>query len=149
MLYILYSQQYDDYEFHGLFEGPSGLKIDSLHDKFMANFDHRTLWTPKRPDYRGPFTEVRRDRKPSSVVVTGSIGSGCLGDQPWPDASSPEYITWQAECRRADLEWQRQRSEKVKLFQQRYGGKDEFQMFLSYLKKEHGFKEVQAVLVNL
>ena len=149
MLYVLSSQDYDDYEFHGLFEGPDGLKIDALYDKFKANFDHRSLGTPKRLVYQGPFTKARRDGKASSIVATGSIGSGCLDDEPWPDATSPEYIVWQKECREADLEWHDRRKEKVKLLQQRYSRENEFQMFLSYLKKEHGMKEVQAVVVNL
>lgn len=140
MQYVLYSQDYDNFNELGTYEGPDGLDVCKLKDKFMSNFDYRGLGKPDYPKYNGPTIPLHY----------GPCSSGSLPEgTPMCVMTSPEFIKWDFVKKQSEKDWSKKRDDKVKEFKIKYKGKTEFDMFLSYLKVEFGFKEVKSVWINV
>lgn len=156
MLYVVYSQDYSDFSMVGLYEGPAGLDLVKMFDDFVSNFDHRTLGTYEYPKYEGPLTKPVASSLGSGVVPS-IFASGFLSiiytvpgvAYSSPDTSSPEYAAWQQKCNSIRIEYDRRADEKVAEFRLKYPGDGNLQMFVSYLKTEHFFREVEHTPVNL
>ena len=150
MLYVLYGQDYDSFKGHGVYEGPAGLDVSKLHDKFMSQFDHRGLGQPKYPDYKGPYEKQKPVMKKSK---TTSCSSGAFMENDWsyplPDKDSKEYKAWLKEYKRIDEEWNAKRDARIKAVCDKYGSKDLFSCFLAMLLREHGLRKVEAEWVNI
>lgn len=140
MLYVLYTQDYDGGEVHGVWEGPQGLDIPKLLDAFESEFDHRKLGKPKSSEYTGPTVPYNL-----GANCSGSIAPGTL----MCDQTSEEYRQWDKENKKASKEWQVRRDEKIKEWKNKYPGKNVFEMGLAYLDTKFGLKKTEARLVQI
>ena len=154
MIYVLYMCDYEDFEMRGVFDGPKGVDVEALCDQFHANFDHRTLGRPEYPKYNGPLEQqpIYYGSVCSGSVYHSVVGSGCLTgavSNPTPFRESPQYKAWEREYVKVRDEWNAKREEKLALFQQKYPGETLETMFISFLRVEYGFKDVDCRCVNI
>lgn len=138
MLYVL--QSYDDHEFHGLFEGPVGLDIETIHRNFMSEFD----WHKFETIVQQPYTD------PTTPLVYGPCSSGSIPPgTPIPVTSSHEYIKYNEQRVKYEAHWRKSRQTKITEYATKYGGTELSEIFLNYIQKEHGLHKIDCTTVDL
>ncbi len=156
MLYVLqsvYEDEDGDVTDYGVLDGPAGVNVDKLLTKFMKQFE---IKLPKYPTYKGPMKLSKwsaPDYK-TTAVCSGLVpaeGYGWLPptSDPVSDTDSPEYKAFRGEHDRIYNEWNKQSREHKKQILAEYNAKTEYEAFVVYLQREHGFKKVEAEWVNL
>ena len=142
MLYILQSQEYDDFELHGIFEGQDGLDISKLRSDFLSQFDQRGLGKPEYPIYNGPTisSKLKNSSCCSGAIVVGRKQR----DYAVPDKTSQEYEKWKKQYEKVSKDWEDKRKATLNRVRQSYPGENELEMFISYLKKDFGLHEVKC-----
>lgn len=143
MLYVLYSQEYEDVNFHGVFEAPDGINISDIQSKFRSTFGSTYIGSYKAPEYKGPMTKYKKTKG------TNSCGSELIPEMedgdliPDIDIHSVEYEEWEKACAKYRKDYHKKIEDRFKEIQALYPGKTEEEMFISYLKQEFNFKEVE------
>ncbi len=137
MLYVLtYDYDGEGYSSHVVCEGPSHVNLDRLKRDFLKTLDPGRVEYPK---YSGPMTAYD---PPENSCGSGTI-TRARGDL-IPDTSCAEYKQWERDCTNQRKALDKKRKELEEKVRQSYPGKTEDEMFISYLKKNHDFKEVNA-----
>lgn len=142
--YSLYQRDYDDCDPVGVYEGPVGLNISELRTAFDKLL--RPASYPRYPVYNGPRMKVEPLRG-------GSVCSGPFSmtddDGTVADVASKEYKEWNEKCIRISARYADENDKAFKAMKKLYPGRDEVSMFISWLKREHGFKEVKATAFSI
>ena len=145
-LYNLYEQDYDSIEFHGVYEGPTGLDIGKLHKEFT---DRLRPVKARYPKYNGQRVKYVPLRPAHGVCCSGAYDENWAIDGTIEDVTSQEYKDWLQKTQMVTRRVQEENEAATKTMKMLYPGKDETEMFLSYLKQEKGFKEVKSESFNI
>lgn len=138
MIYILYTQDWEDFEIEGLFDGPVSMDVFALREEFYANFDQRTLGHRIQM-----LLQITQDHHILDTHVSGSIhvaGTQSLAT----NADLERHQKWNDEREKIHASWHEEKELKIEEWKKKYPGENVSEMFVSYLKIEHGFKEIEG-----
>ena len=136
MLYTIH--HYDD--FLGVLEGPPGVDVKALYAGFKANFSDESLGVPKYPEWPFPIPKLEPD---ATGLVSRHV---CCTPVPCND---PRLVAYREEANRVMDARRRLWNSRLEALRQKYPGFHVEEMFVSYLKAEYGFKDVEVEAVPL
>jgi hypothetical protein len=126
-----------------LYEGPEFVNLSKLSDDFYKRF---VVPESDYPECDAPLLP-QEPRNDNSVSCCSGFFTGFEFKN--YDHQSKEYKAYEKECNRIRNAWVKEREDRIKEAKKTYPGKELFDMFLSYLEIEHGFKKVPCREWNL